>query len=176
MEYDDYSFVNPYITSGEHILWRGKPGEGNLVTAQDVFLIPFSIVWCGFAVFWTIIASRAGAFALLGIPFVCVGVYLLFGRFIWTGYIRKRTLYVITDRKIVRKRGNKIDMQDLGKAPIHVTVHKHGYGTIRIDGADPYYGRRVYDTMGNPYGAFLLENIPDVARVQQILYSQNQDV
>lgn len=176
MEYDDYSFVNPYITSGENILWRGKPGEGNLVTAQDVFMIPFSILWCGFAVFWMVMASQAGAFALFGIPFVCVGLYLVFGRFLWTSYIRKRTLYVITDRKVVRKRGSRIDMQDLSGAPIRVMVHKNGYGTIRIGGMDPYYGRRGYHNVDNSYGTFLLENVPDVARVQQILYSRNQTV
>lgn len=177
MEYDDFSFVNPYITSGEHILWRGKPGEGNLITSQDIFLIPFSIFWCGFAIFWTVMASQAGVFALFGIPFVCVGLYLVFGRFLWTSYIRKRTLYVITDRKIVRKRGNRIDMQDLSNAPIHVTVHKNGYGTIRIGGTDHYYyNRRSYNSLDHSGSAFLLENVPDVARVQQILYNRNQTV
>ena len=108
----DYSFAKPYLAAGEHILWYGKPSEGNLITRNDFLLIPFSIVWCGFAVFWTVSAASSGVpiFWLFGVPFVCVGLYLVFGRFIHTAYLRKRTVYVITNQKILRSRAGKIDM------------------------------------------------------------------
>ncbi|MBQ4600827.1 MAG: hypothetical protein IJB17_04280 [Oscillospiraceae bacterium] len=177
MSYEDYSFANPYITPGEQILWRGKPEQGNLVTGRDAFMIPFSIVWCGFAVFWFVSVLVSGApvfFALFGIPFVVMGLYLVFGRFLWTAHMRKQTQYVITNRKIIRKRGQKIDIQDHTKAAIHVTVHSNGCGTIRI-GAEGYYGRQSYDLSGNPYGVFLIENVAQVARVQQLLYSAREN-
>lgn len=178
MEYtEDFTFARPYISPGETILWRGKPGRGNLFTSQDVFMIPFSIFWCGFAFFWEITAISGGApflFALFGAPFICVGLYLVFGRFLWTAYIRKRTAYVITNRKIIRARGNKIDMLD-GKTmpPVYVTATRDGSGTIQF-GQPNYYRRRRWDAFDQNAGLFSLENVPDVARVQQMIESMER--
>lgn len=166
---DEYSFIRPYLAAGETVLWRGKPQKGHLVMAQDIFMIPFSIFWCGFALVWEslVITSNAPFFMWLwGIPFVCIGLYMVFGRFLWTAFIRKRTAYVITNRKILRARGNRIDMLD-GKnmPPVHVTAHRDGSGTIRF-GPDTFYRNgRGYR---NP-NFFMLDNVPDVARVQQAI-------
>lgn len=168
---DDYSFARPYLAPGETILWRGKPEKGHLLQAGDIVMIPFSIIWCGFAVFWFLSALRVGAFALFGIPFVCVGIYITVGRFFHMAHRRKNTAYVITTAKIIRRRGNRIDMLDARTMPaIHVTAHTDGTGTIRFGHHIYYRGRRSI----NDYGMenfFSLENIPDVARVQQILHS-----
>ena len=166
---DEYNFCRPYLTAGEAVLWRGKPGKGHILTGQDVFMIPFSILWCGFAIFWETSVILSGApvlFALWGIPFVCVGLYLVFGRFLWTAWIRKRTAYVITNKKILRARGNRIDMLDRSNLPpMYVTARRDGSGTIRF-GA---YHRRGRNTLTGNDAPFLLENLEDVARVQNIL-------
>lgn len=165
---DEYSFCKPFLCAGEAVLWKGKPEKGHLFTAQDVFMIPFSIFWCGFALFWEITTFTSGApffFKLWGIPFVCVGLYMVFGRFLWTAYIRKRTAYVITNKKILRIRGKKIDIQEGKSMPsIHVTVNRNGSGTIRFGQAMDYHGRTTY-----PDPRFALENVPNVARIQQII-------
>ena len=171
MEYtDEYSFARPYLTAGEAVLWKGKPGTGHLFTAQDVFMIPFSIFWCGFAVFWEVSVLTSGApffFGIWGIPFICMGLYLVFGRFLWSAYIRKRTAYVITTKKIIRARGNRIDMLDgRNMPPIHVTAFRDGSGTVRF--GQPYYHHRRGSFTPNA-GMFTLENIPDVAKVQQLI-------
>ena len=171
---EDFSFCRPYITPGESILWKGSPGKGHLLTGHDIFLIPFSIMWCGFAIFWETTVLTASApffFKLWGIPFVCVGLYMVFGRFLWTAFMRKRTAYVITNKKIIRQRGNKIDILD-GKnmPPIHVSAYKDGAGTIRFGQLD-YYSRRNNNSFDPNGGIFTLENIPDVAKVQQLLHN-----
>ena len=110
--HDEYSFARPYLSDGEVILWKGKPEKGHVFTPQDAFMIPFSILWCGFAIFWetTVVASGAPFFfKLWGIPFVCVGLYMVFGRFLWTAYVRKNTAYVITTRRIIRSRRGRVD-------------------------------------------------------------------
>jgi len=169
---DEYSFARPYLTAGEAVLWKGKPGTGHLLTAQDLIVIPFSILWCGFAIFWEVSVFASGApffFRLWGIPFVCVGLYMVFGRFLWSAYIRRRTAYVITTKKIIRARGNKIDMLD-GRTmpPVYVTAYRDGSGTIRF--GQPYYRNRgSYNSFAPGTGLFILENIPDVAKVQQLI-------
>lgn len=176
---DDFAFARPYLAPGEAILWRGKPEKGHLLSGQDVILIPFSLLWCGFAIFWfvTALMHTPLPFALFGVPFVCVGLYITVGRFFHIASVRKNTAYVITTQKVIRRRGNKIDMLDTKTMPaIHVTARTDGTGTIQF-GEFIYYSRgRVRsslwnDSWGPGNRPFTLENIPDVARVQQILHS-----
>lgn len=172
---DEYSFSRPYLTAGETILWKGKPGKGHLVTSQDVFMIPFSIVVCVFTIFWLVTALSSGVpfFWMFGIPFVCVGLYLVAGRFIRSAYIRKRTWYVITNKKIIRQQGNHIDMLDAKTMPpMRMTAHLDGSGNIQI-GEPAHYRRngRVYRDFSY---VFTLENIPEVARVHQIIFNMER--
>ncbi len=173
---DDNSFFKPYLVGGEYILWTGKPGKKKLLTGADIFMVPFSLAWCGFAIFWETTAIATGAplpFLIFGIPFVLIGLYLVFGRFIYTSYLRKNTAYAITNKKIIRKRGKKTDMIHAeNMPPIYVDIHKDGYGTIQF-GHDGYYNRGTFTT--NPMNSwsnnnvFSLENIPDVINVEQII-------
>ena len=122
---DEFAFARPYLAPGETILWRGKPEKGHLLSGKDVLLIPFGIFYCGFAIFWTVSALTVAPlpFAMFGVPFICVGLYITIGRSIHTASVRKRTVYVITNQKILRRRGNKIDMLDAKTMPaIHVTA------------------------------------------------------
>lgn len=176
---DEFAFARPYLAPGEAIFWRGRPEKGHLLSGKDVLLIPFGIFYCGFAIFWTVSALTVAPlpFAMFGVPFICVGLYITIGRSIHTASVRKRTVYVITNQKILRRRGNKIDMLDAKTMPaIHVTARTDGTGTIRF-GESIYYhrGRGQYNNTNMTWvpneHMFTLENIPDVARVQQILHS-----
>ncbi|CAN5261329.1 hypothetical protein BH09PSE1_BH09PSE1_02620 [soil metagenome] len=73
------------LLPGERIMWTGRPGQGLVFASRDIFLVPFSVVWCGFAIFWTTLATGAGSppfFALWGLMFVCIGLYFVVGRFV----------------------------------------------------------------------------------------------
>ncbi len=39
------------LLNGERVVWEGQPAGGLLLSSRDTFLIPFSLFWCGFAVF-----------------------------------------------------------------------------------------------------------------------------
>jgi hypothetical protein len=58
---DSYVAVQPEIATGESILWAGDPGRAITFHKQDAFLIPFSLLWGGFAIFW-----EAGVMGLWG--------------------------------------------------------------------------------------------------------------
>lgn len=69
-----------------------------------MFVIPFSIVWCGFAIFWEsgVVREKAPVFMVLwGIPFVLLGLYIVFGRFIVDMLTRRKTFYGITNERII---------------------------------------------------------------------------
>jgi hypothetical protein len=94
-----------YLRPGEQLLWSGRPDPSMWFSPADVFLVPFSIMWGGFAVVWELGALVSGAgpfFALWGIPFVAVGLYMMFGRFIYKHRTKLRTAYGLTpDRALV---------------------------------------------------------------------------
>ena len=93
----------PYLDSGEVLRWSGRPRQGFVLRGSDWFLIPFSLLWGGFAVFWEImaIAGGPGFFMVWGIPFVVIGVYMIAGRFFADRLIRSRTVYGITDSRAI---------------------------------------------------------------------------
>jgi hypothetical protein len=94
----------PHLVDREKVLWVGRPDASKLFDATDRFLIPFSLVWGGFAIFWeaTVIATGAPLFfVLFGLPFVAFGLYLIFGRFVQRRLVRRRTWYAVTDRRVL---------------------------------------------------------------------------
>jgi len=85
--------VQPELTSGETVLWAGQPDTHVIFHREDLIMVPFSLLWGGFAVFWEAGASGywgTGAhpsaqwtFGMLwGIPFVLIGQYIIWGRFL----------------------------------------------------------------------------------------------
>jgi hypothetical protein len=49
---DSLIVIQPELTSGESILWAGQPSTRVVFHKEDLFLIPFSFLWSGFAIFW----------------------------------------------------------------------------------------------------------------------------
>ena len=98
------------LRPGERLLWTGQPNPTRLLSASDVMLIPFSLMWGGFAFFWEAMAIgmlfKTGAAAgpgiimpIFGLPFCAIGFYLIFGRFIVLSNQRRRTYYGVTDQR-----------------------------------------------------------------------------
>lgn len=166
----DYSFCNHYMLPGESVLWKGHPEKGRLFTGTDFFVIPFSVFWLGFALFWELAAIDSGIpfMMLWGLPFISIGVYLLFGRFIHKAYLRTRTFYVITNKKLIIKRGKRLTMytaKDL--PPATLQIHSDGNGTISF--SETTYRRGRHYT-----SHFALENLKDAVRAQNALLQMEQ--
>lgn len=104
MHHDLHQKFRQELSSGEALLWSGRPPQGIILRGSDFFLIPFSILWGGFAIFWEYSAFNSGAptfFLLFGAPFVLIGIYLIVGRFIYDSLNRRNTFYGISDDRVI---------------------------------------------------------------------------
>jgi Bacterial PH domain len=104
------SVIEQQLSSGERLIWSGQPRGGIRLRASDAFVIPFSILWCGFAIVWEAMALMARAkrdgptavvFPLFGVPFVIIGLYFVFGRFIVDARLRRATSYGLTNERVI---------------------------------------------------------------------------
>lgn len=139
---DDFpQFSNPlkqelykHVNEGEEIIWAERPKQGILFRPSDGCLIPFSLAWGGFAIFWESMVFSMGAptfMAIFGIPFVLIGLYLIIGRFFYDMYVRKNMLYGLTNKQIIVKRRNKVHSLDLSAlTDVRFTKKKDGSGSI----------------------------------------------
>jgi hypothetical protein len=137
--------VSRRLESGESLLWTGAPRRGLLLRPADAFLIPFSLVWCGFAIFWEASALEINGppfFAVFGLPFVLVGLYLVVGRFFADARRRARTCYGLTDRRVIIVSGllsrttNSLLLENLPE--VSVNERADGSGTVTFGRPLPF--------------------------------------
>lgn len=143
MNHDAQMIIQKELDSGERLLWAGMPKQGTIFRGSDVFMVPFSLLWGGFAIFWEIMAlqipsEKAGAvsivFPLFGIPFVLIGLYLIFGRFIYDTKKRAKTFYGLTDQRAIIVSGlfskgvKSLNLKSM--SDVSLSEKANGYGTI----------------------------------------------
>ncbi|MGA7832815.1 MAG: hypothetical protein WCA21_17800 [Terracidiphilus sp.] len=135
------------LGAGESLQWSGQPQRKVILHRQDWFGIPFSLMWGGFAIFWEWGVtghignsgnshSASGFFVLWGIPFVLVGQYLIWGRFLYTDWRKTRTYYGVTNKRVlVVSTGNSRGITDAYFSnidSISLTTRYDGIGTIEF--------------------------------------------
>ena len=110
MTVDPSQVIARELDAGESLLWSGQPRKGIVFRGSDVFMIPFSIMWGGFAIFFAasvLFSTRhdGGSPVFVGvlfaIPFVLIGLYMMFGRFIVEAVQRQHTCYGVTDHRAI---------------------------------------------------------------------------
>ena len=177
--------ISDRLDRGERLLWQGAPPQGLMLRSNDVFLIPFSLVWTGFAVFWTLAASGAVPaiaphngqqatviFPLFGSAFIAVGLMFTFGRFFADAWRRDHTQYALTDKRAIIAGG--WSPSELSSMPLstglQVDVSGGDTGSIRFGpGYDPYVrGRGLGQWLGPPH-PFMFERIADVGNVYKMV-------
>ena len=146
---DAARIVSAELRPGETLLWSGSPRRGLMLVPGDLAMIPFSLMWGGFAFFWEAMVVRVNAplvMRLWGVPFVLIGVYLIVGRFFFDAWRRGRTRYGVTNSRVLivenafGKRVTSLDRRTLGETTL--AENSDGSGTIVFGGAFPF-GRRT---------------------------------
>ena len=171
-QYEHWGHLNP----DEKLYWTGRPKTVIIFRSADIFMIPFSVIWCGFAIFWftaALVSEAPFFFSAFGIPFVIIGLYFVFGRF-WADSIRRaNTTYGITDNRIILKYGTfskKIESLNIRTlSDITIDEKGDGSGTITLGPTHPFYS--MYQGMNWPgmKNAPALELIPDVRKIYDLI-------
>jgi hypothetical protein len=128
----------PYLFSGERVLWTGEPKQGIRLSPLDVFAIPFSLFWTGGVIFMFISTLDTPGFPdFVLILFLIFGLYFTFGRFLHDASIRKRIHYAVTNERALTISGfgsPKLTSQDLQRLPrSELTENRDGTGTINFE-------------------------------------------
>ena len=168
--------VRGFLLPGERILWQGRPDVRSFVWRGWWYLVPFSLLWGGFAIFWEIaaITGRGGLFFVLwGLPFVGIGLYMIFGRYFVARAEARATRYAITDRRVLiwggalRRTLTAIELSALPEARLE--EGGGGAGTIMFG---PSLGFRLppgWPTMGTYRSPAAFQSIPNVREAFDII-------
>lgn len=171
------------LSVGERVLWSGQPRRGISLVAADLGLIPFSLMWGGFAFYWEWSVLHSGApafFAIWGIPFVAIGVYMIIGRFFVDAWHRSRIFYAVTNERVLivdtlfSTVVKSLSLRTLSEMTL--TDHSEGTGTILFGNSTIPAAVRSFSawpTMKRRMGP-QFERIPDARQVRElILRAQN---
>jgi hypothetical protein len=186
----------PDLQKDEKILWSGQP-EPQWFTAGDFFLIPFSLLWGGFAYSWEgsvlqiyLTNPKAGGALFMvfwGIPFVVIGTYFMFGRFFLQRLLQKNTFYALTNQRVIilsTFRGRSTQTLFLDNLPgINKTENKKGVGSIVFcsDAMFPRLGGAASASLSltlnnrnrGALGLAAFTNIKDVNKVYDLIAKQH---
>jgi hypothetical protein len=138
--------VSQALERGERLLWFGAPRQGLKLRSSDLFLIPFSLLWGGFAVFWEssvlAIPSSPLIMKLWGIPFVLIGLYFIVGRFFADAKMRGNTVYALTAERVLifsgifRRETKSLTLRNIPE--ISLVEANDGSGTISFGSLPPF--------------------------------------
>jgi len=175
--------IQSELLSGESFVWAGQPEPSVIFHKEDAYLIPFSFLWGGFAIFWE--GSVAGLWGvrdnhhqwtfgiLWGIPFVLIGQYIIWGRFLYAGWLKGRTHYAVTNRRvIVVQEGWKRQMASAYLDSLPTLIKEggsRGIGTLRF--GPPYLTsprNRAWNSLAMG-GAPVFVDIEDVDSVYKLV-------
>jgi len=94
--------IEQYLEAGEKIIWTGQPKQGMMFSAFDVWMVIFGFIWTSGVLGWIYAAWEAAIwFAMFGLPFLLVGLYLIFGKFYFDTRSRASAIYAITNRRVI---------------------------------------------------------------------------
>lgn len=168
--------IGSLLQPDERVLWQGQPDVWDYSMRGAWYLIPFSLLWGGFAIFWEISALTNGAgpfFALWGLLFVAIGLYLIFGRILVARREAYRTNYAVTNQRVLivggafGRRTTEMALADL--PPSRLDEGASGLGTITFGAMTGFRPPPGWPTMGTYAQVPAFASIRDAARIYRVI-------
>jgi len=171
------------LVDDEKLIWTGRPGLGMIFRKIDWFLIPFSVIWFGgvllamIAMVFSTSDNQSPPFPvfLFFIPFLLIGSFITFGRFLIDKRRRANTIYAITSDRIIIKSGmfskkvNSFNIKTLSN--LSVDEKSDGTGSIAFGQNNFMFGMMsgmMWQGMGTRFVPSF-ELIEDVRNVYNII-------
>lgn len=187
MQDDPSATISAHLIPGERLLWAGRPKQGLLLRSEDIFIIPFSIIWSFIpvSVMMSRITTGEGQIGILNVLFLGFGLYLLMGRFPVDIWLRSRTYYGLTNERAIIVNGlnsskvRSVDLETLSE--INLTERSSGKGTIEL-GKTKYGFFGLLSTRAVPWpgtGQYMtpaFEIITDARRVYDLIIQAHHQV
>jgi len=141
-------------------------------------MIPFGILWGGFALYWEYSVIQGGApifFMLFGVPFVLIGLYIMIGRFYVESKQREKTFYGLSNERVVissgllRKEVKSLNLRTL--TDISLSESSDGSGSITFGNTSPFasmFGGMSWPGMAQSVGP-RFDLITDAKQVYQLI-------
>ena len=195
VDQDSLTAIQPELTPGETVLWAARPRVGVVFHGNDNEpQVLFSLLWGGFAVLWEIGAiwslwstpshiARSVLMILWGAPFVLMGQYSIWGRFLYAARKKKKTYYAVTNRRVIVVhdfRGHQVAAAEISAL---TTLLKEKYsnevGTVRFVAPPALFARtwsemitldkwEAWDPLSIKRGP-VFEDVEDVDSVFQLI-------
>lgn len=126
---DAWSVIQAGLFPGESICWAGQPNTNVIFHKDDVWMIPLALGWSVIPMIgeagvigalWSGHWSPNGImFSLFCTPFAIYAQYLIWARFLYAAWKKKRTFYAVTNRRVIvvqdgwRRRSAVADLETL---------------------------------------------------------------
>lgn len=112
-----------------------------LFTTADILLVPMSLFWIAIMAFMFIpsmLNGTLGIFFIFSLFFLAWGLYFTVGRFLYKRSLKKRTLYALTDKRVIEiTTGRTIKKRIITYSQIsnlNCTSHRNNNGSITFGG------------------------------------------
>ena len=174
-----------HLVAGEKVLWVGRPDPAKRFSKSDRVAIPFSLMWGGFAMFWeaAVIGGGGGIFALWGIPFVAIGLYMMVGRFFYRARVKRRTWFAVTNKRVLklerRKRGDAVEAMFLDAIPaVNRDLGGDGSGSVIFGSGKRWQsglaGSGIPSFVTNDEAPLAFYDVPDAVHVAELVTQLRQ--
>jgi len=145
------------LSNGETLLWTGKPNPRVVFHASDWGTIPLAILLAAFSIFWEAgvsgygpIGSKSGSASpfmmVWGVPFILLGQYMVWGRFLYAAWKKRRIVYALSNERVfvlvVRPGAKVISTWLRSVAGVEKDVRSDGIGTLKFGETPPLWGAR----------------------------------
>lgn len=107
-EFRDYTTLHPVLSSGEQILWRGKPRKAPYILAHFLTMMPIAVIWLCLDMTFILNMIRADGLELFTLGFFALHlmpVWIWIGSMVSAPRRWRNTNYYVTNRRIIIQGG-----------------------------------------------------------------------